>query len=112
GSSPAKVFFKDGRYVNITAHTANTRNGNFITGNISTQTVTNEGTHLGDYLPSTDTTGRSIGWSDDGTTQTITLTDVNGQSKTYRIAWTTLSVTNNSHPCVSMTNAQFRVVSS
>lgn len=36
-------------------------------------------------LPSADTTGRSIGYSQTGTVETITLQDSNGQNKTYTI---------------------------
>jgi RHS repeat-associated protein len=89
GASPAFITFKDGNRFQVptagTAPLVTTTNGNSVQSNINSQTTTNFGTALGDYVPASDTLGRTISYQKNGLTETITLQDANGQPQVYQI---------------------------
>jgi hypothetical protein len=79
-----------------------TPNGNQIQMNPNTQSITNSGTQLADFLPAADTLGRPISYSisSDSSTETVTLHDSQNQSQVYTINWTTVLGTNINEPTV------------
>ncbi len=111
GATPAYLYLKDGTTLNVSSRTTTTLNGNRLQGVANTQSTTAQGSVLADYLPTTDTTGRTYAYSNDGVTETFTMTDANGQSKIYRIIWTTVSAYDPQHYPIAL-NSSFRVVQS
>ena len=67
--------------------TLETVNGNAVSAVHSTGTMAGNVVNLYDVLPTTDTLGRTIRFTTSEDTQTIQLTDANGEPQTYRINW-------------------------
>ena len=101
GSTAAYITFKDGSRFQVQASgtpLVTSTNGNFLTPNTSSQSYTSYSTALGDYVPGTDTVGRTIGYNKTGQNETITLLDANGQSQIYQIVWKTTHAYNQQEP--------------
>jgi YD repeat-containing protein len=103
-STPATIVLKDGTRLSggfatqYNPTTMTTTNGNYLWGNNSTVGVSNLNAGYGDPVPTTDTLGRAITYSNTGSgtfypPETFTLQDANGQPQVYRIDWTKVYAT-------------------
>ena len=75
-SVPAWMTFKDGTRINVSTPAVVTLNGNQVQGNTSSGTLTNMNSVLSDFVPSTDTLGRTIGYSVSGNGTQVSGTGV------------------------------------